>query len=277
MQKLTCAITGGSGYVGSALQTALVERGHRTISWSRRGSSVRYELGASVTAQQFEGVDVLIHCAYDFSPLAWRDIEAVNVKPSIELFDSAERAGVKRRIFISSISAYNGCRSLYGRAKLAVEKAVISRGATVIRPGLVYGDRAGGMMGALERIVARAPVVPVIGASQPFHLCHQDDLGKLICAIIEGGQELPTPIIAANAKAVPFSNILRSLARKSGRQPLFVPVPWQLAWLGLKTLEGIGVRAGFRSDSLMSAAYPDPAPDFDSLPSSLCFRPFEER
>ena len=40
------------------------------------------------------------------------------------LLDAARAAGVGRVLFVSSISAYDGCRSAYGRGKLRVETAV---------------------------------------------------------------------------------------------------------------------------------------------------------
>ena len=54
-----------------------------------------------------------------------------------------------------------------------------------------------------------------------------------------------------------------------------MPVPWQLAWLGLKGLELAGAQPNFRSDSLISIVYQDPSPAF-ALIKSLGFqcRPF---
>jgi hypothetical protein len=56
----------------------------------------------------------------------------------------------------------------------------------------------------------------------------------------------------------------------------FVPVPWQVAWLGLKGLEVMGARPSFRSDSLISMVYQNPCPSF-ALLKSLGFqcRPFQ--
>ena len=54
-----------------------------------------------------------------------------------------------------------------------------------------------------------------------------------------------------------------------------MPVPWRLVWLALKSLELAGARPGFRSDSLISMVYQNPAPSF-ALLNSLGFpcRPF---
>jgi hypothetical protein len=58
-------------------------------------------------------------------------------------------AGVRRLVFISTISAFDGCRSFYGKGKLEVERITHSLGGWVIRPGLLYGEKPGGMLGRL--------------------------------------------------------------------------------------------------------------------------------
>jgi hypothetical protein len=50
-----------------------------------------------------------------------------------------------------------------------------------------------------------------------------------------------------------------------------MPVPWQLAWLGLKGLELAGAQLNFRSDSLISLVYQNPCPSF-ALLKSLGFK-----
>ncbi len=112
-------------------------------------------------------------------------------------------------------------------------------GYAVVRPGLVYGERPGGMMGALEKAVKAGPVVPLIGdGSYPQYPVHEEDLAELVFALcqIEAPAE---PVSAASGEAIPFRELLRRIAARHGRKPLFVPVPWPLILGGL---EGDGAR-----------------------------------
>jgi len=95
---------------------------------------------------------------------------------------------VDKIIFLSSISAFEGCRSLYGKAKLEIEKVAADLGATIIRPGLVYGsERPGGMYGSLQRVVARFPIMPLIGSGKHLqYLVHEDDLCELLLGFAAG-------------------------------------------------------------------------------------------
>ncbi|MDW8310394.1 MAG: NAD(P)-dependent oxidoreductase [Verrucomicrobiales bacterium] len=272
-----CALTGGSGYVGSRLAAALQRAGWEVVHWTRRvgpaGRTVSFRLGEEVEAAKLAGVEALIHCAYDFGLHRWRDIYAVNVVGSERLLAAARQAQVRRIICISTISAFPGCRALYGRAKLAMERAAQSVGAVIIRPGLVYGERPGGVFGKLLEQARSARVVPLIrGGLQTQYLLHEDDLATVILRCLEESFVPPTePITVAHEQGWELRDILTQLAAAQNRRLRFVPVPWQLVWVALKSLELLGLRPPFRSDSLISMVYQNPRPDF-TLARSLGFR-----
>jgi len=271
---MKCALTGGNGYVGSRIRAALVSAGHELVDLNRRESATPFELGKEVPTSYFQGCNALIHCAYDFSPRTWQEIQSVNAHGSIKLFNAAISSGVRRLIFISSISAYEGCRSYYGRAKLEVEQFVLAKGGAVIRPGLVYGDSAGGMVGSLSQAVKKA-LVPVVGAEQKMYLSNEEDLSSLVIGLLSIEKPPAGPILAANPTAWKFVEILKRLAAREKVSPRFLRLPWQAVWLGLKSAECLGLKLGFRSDSLISLAYPNPSPDFSLPPElGLSFRPF---
>ena len=142
--------------------------------------AVPFQLGAEISPECFAGVDALVHCAYDFQPLRWEEIRAVNVEGSRKLLKPRARR-TSRKSFSSRPSArYDGCRSLYGRAKLEIEKIALDSGALVIRPGLVYGSEPGGMFGKLVAQIRKSSVIPLIGdGSQIQFLVHNEDLCRV--------------------------------------------------------------------------------------------------
>lgn len=238
---------------------------------------VRYSLEAGVEPVALRGVDVLIHCAYDFGPATREEIERVNVEGALRLFRAAGVAGVKRIIHISSISAFPGCQSLYGQAKLRIEDELRTLNGISIRPGLIYGADAGGMLGALERAVATLPIIPLIGRGDwPMYLAYEEDVCRLIAAIASHEGPLPNePITAAAQRAMKFKDILRDLGQAKGKNVVFLPIPWRLVWFGLRFLESMGIGIRFRSDSLIGMVRGNPAPDFLAQPPfNLPFRDF---
>jgi len=280
--KLVCAITGSNGYVGGCVKNYFAARGWEIRELTRRPKpgthGIKFQLGDEVSPAALAGVDVLVHCAYDFKPLRWEEIRAVNVAGAQKLFSAARTAGVGKIICISSISAYNGCRSLYGRAKLEIEKLALDGGALVVRPGLVYGNGPGGMFGKLTAQVRKASVIPMIGdGSQIQFLVYHEDLSAFIerCA---RGVIIITPRIltAANEQPWAFKQLLLEIARALGRKPQFIPLPWRFVWAGLKSAELCGLKLAFRSDNLVSLMYQNPKPDFSAnREAGLVCRPFQ--
>jgi nucleoside-diphosphate-sugar epimerase len=277
---LRCAITGAAGYVGSAIARGFQAHGWEVIALGRRplegARHVPYELGADPRRLPWSEVDTLVHCAYDFRPKTWVDICNVNVNGGIALLRAAREQGVKRTVFISSLSSFPGCRSLYGRAKMEVEAAALELGCAVVRPGLVWSKTPGSLLGALER-ASRARFVPLIGdGSYPQYLVYDEDLAELIYALAQAdAPSIPRAISAAHPQKHSLRELLHRLAEKQGNQPIFVPIPWRLMHAGLKTLETLGLPAPFRSDSLIGIVFQNPAPQFD-LPEmpKISFRPF---
>ncbi len=124
-QKI-CAITGSNGYVGGCVKNYFASRAWEILELTRSpkpsSRGIPFQLGAEISAAALAGVEVLVHCAYDFTPLTLTEIRAVNVAGTEKLFQAARAAGVKKIICISTISAFDGCKSLYGKAKLEIEK-----------------------------------------------------------------------------------------------------------------------------------------------------------
>jgi nucleoside-diphosphate-sugar epimerase len=280
--KPLVAITGSNGYVGGCLKQRFLERGWDVLELTRaprpgtRG--VAFQLGGDLPAGALAGVQALVHAAYDFKPLNWAELQAVNLQGTAKLFAAAKAAGVPRMVCISTLSAFPGCRSLYGRAKLEVEKLAAEQDALVVRPGLVYGNGPGGMFGKLTAQVRKSNVIPMIGdGSQIQYTVHEEDLAAFVEPFCAGKTNPPGRLyVSANPQPWTFKNLLQEIARGQGRRPKFVPLPWRFIWLGLKTAETLGVRLNFRSDSLVSLMYQNPAPDFSpNAAAGLVCRPLE--
>jgi nucleoside-diphosphate-sugar epimerase len=278
----TCAITGANGFVGQAAVRRFQDLGWNIVALVRQpqlappGCEARaFTLGEPVAPEVLAGVDVLVHTAYDFSLCSWADICRVNVVGSEYLFDAATRAGVKRQIFISSMAAFEGCRSLYGLGKLTAEDALRIRGGVTIRPGVIYSGQNRGLVAKITTLAKKFPVVPMIGSGRyPLYTCHVEDLCELMVHVAQMDQPPGDILIAANASPV----MLRTLAEgEKGVDALrlIIPFPWRLIAAGLWLAESLGLRLGFRNDSVVSLVYANQTPDFTAIQNMpVVFRPF---
>jgi nucleoside-diphosphate-sugar epimerase len=280
--RAICAITGTGGYLGGCVKNYFERHGWEVLALTRRpkpgARAVAFQLGAELPPPALAGTTALVHCAYDFKPLHWEEMRAVNVDGTRKVLQAARAAGVRQIACISSISAYEGCRSLYGRAKLEIEQTALAAGAVVIRPGLIYGDHPGAMFGKLVGQVRRSSVLPIIGdGSQVQFLVHNEDLAAFLEKFAAGKIEAAPPILtAAHEQPWTFRQLLSEIAQGLGKKVKFVPLPARLVWAGLKTAESCGLRLDFRSDNLVSLMYQNRKPDFTpNAAAGLVCRPFQ--
>lgn len=278
-----CAVTGTGGYLGGQVKGFFEARGWQVLKLTRQpapGRAMPFRLGEDIAPATLAGVRALVHCAYDFTGVRWPEIHRTNVTGTEKLLRAAQAAGVPRIICISTISAFDGCRSLYGRAKLEIERAALEARALVLRPGLIYGDEPGAMVGRLVRQVSRASVaLPLVGGSKTQYLVHVEDLCSFIHRFAEGTAPAPNhPLTVAAPQPWTMRSLLEAIAEARGSSVRLAPVPWRMVWLPLRLLEACGFRPAFRSDSLVSLMHQNPAPDFSGNERhGLRCRPFDPK
>lgn len=245
--------------MGSRLRDALVQDGWRVRVAARRprpgDDAVSWSLGRELPQGSWDGVEALVHCAYDMTVRDPADVQRVNVDGSRLLLRSAAAAGVHRIVFISSMSAYPGTTQVYGRAKLAIEEEVLRLHGISVRPGLIWGDDPGGMVGALLAL-SRLPVVPVLRGTAKQFPVHEDDVTRTLLRLLDTRMLPPGVVGLAQPQAVPFEELLRALAAREGRRVRAVPVPWRLLHLVLRAAELLRVPLPVRADSLLGLVRP---------------------
>jgi nucleoside-diphosphate-sugar epimerase len=266
-------VTGANGYVGGRILDHLRSLGSDAIALVRRPEpgdhgARPYSLGEPLGEGVLDGVHTVVHAAYDASPRG-AQIAAVNVAGSMPLLDGLhERGG--RAVLISSLSAFDGTRSLYGQAKLALERAVLERGGIAVRPGLVFGVNAGGLFGAMANALSRRSIAPMIGGGrQRLFVTHDEHLAGLIAAVT--ATEAPDSgllLFAAHEVPTNLRGIAGVIAAAHGHRLTALPVPAAPVALALRSAELAGLQLPFRSDSLVSLMNPIPLDQVSALARS---------
>ena len=254
------AITGANGYVGSTLRAALAASGYRVISLQRSAPAagtwdyLPYSLEDGPAARLPGDVAAVVHCAYDLRARARTEIDRINLGGTAKLIRAL--AGIPI-VFISSMSAYSGTRQIYGRTKLACEDLVAAHGGTSLRLGLVHGDGDGGMIAALRKVAA-LPLVPMLHPDSYQYTIHTQDMADCVAATI--AQPPPHRVLGvASPRRVPFSEIIRTLRATATFKSLRpIPVSSTLLYRALRAGEAVGLRSGFRADSLLGLMHPAP-------------------
>lgn len=265
---IACAVTGANGYVGSHI-SALLTKHFQVVPMGRKAGpdGIVWQMGDSGVAESLRSrhISVLVHSAWDMAQtnakLNWK----TNVEGTRSLIDEARSAGVKRIVFISTISCFETARSDYGRSKLAAEKIILDAGGTVIRPGLVWGERAGGMFGSLRKRVNGGGIVPMVGTGlYAQYLVHEEDLAAAVLRAVQDECLARKVLTVAHPKPWMLRDLILRIAAEEGKQVKLVNVPWRLVYVALKSAETVGLKLSFRSDSLLSLVYPNPSPSFSN-------------
>ena len=265
-------VTGASGYVGGRVLSHLRAQGIDAVALVRRPApeeegARRYALDAPLEDSALEGLRMVVHAAYDLSQRGER-VRAVNLSGSLPLLDALAAQG-GRALLISSLSAYEGAPSEYGRTKLELERAVLERDGIVLRPGLVFGANGGGLFGAMVAALSRRAIMPMIGGgSQRLFVTHDERLSELVAAIVAGSSQADRPLFAAHEVPTTLRAIAEQIARAQGRRLAAIPFPGALARLGLRSAELTGLGLPFRSDSVRSLASPIPLDQVSALARS---------
>src|SRR4051794_30325375 len=100
----TAAVTGANGYLGSRVASRLTESGwnvRELTSTPATPDQVSFTLLEGVEAGGLKGADALVHCAYDFRPRRWEDIDRANVLGTERLLAEARSSGIDSIVQIS--------------------------------------------------------------------------------------------------------------------------------------------------------------------------------
>ena len=269
------AVTGAQGYLGSQISQRLRSEGHEVFELVRRPSgsphAIEYSLGGTIDPKVFSsrGIESLVHVAYDFRQTEWDSIQRINYDGSVALFNAFREGGGRYGVYVSTIAAWEGCRSLYGKAKLMTERAARDHGFWILRPGLIRGGTPGGIVGTMLRFLRKLPAVPVIGYG--LKCLYGVRVGPLCEAVSRMAIRRPRDdddalVIAADEVPMSLDEVLReTIAEQRLGWRLLIPCPWQLVWMAIRALEGLGISIGLRSDSVISLMNQDPNPRLRNL------------
>lgn len=270
-ERGTVVLTGGSGFVGSALCRGLAAAGWHVRAAQRtpglggdRVQHVPYDLTRPMPPSLFVGVSTLIHNGWLMTCRNERQARRVNVDGSRRLFDAARAAGVARIVFVSSCSAHDRALSIYGRTKFEVEGLLDPARDLVVRPGLVIGQ--GGMALRLQNFVRVLHLMPVLlgrdGELSVQPIGRADLVRGMVRALDDG---ITGRLVLANPEAVGLSVLALALVGKDAYPTMRLPVFAGWASVGLGLGELLGIRLGFGRDNLLGLTGAVVQPSVDDL------------
>jgi len=251
--KPLVALTGATGFIGQYLLNELPKRGYRLRVLLRRPTMLPEGCASAVIgdlakpynmAEALSGVDAVIHSAgiaSTMSGLPEDDYRLFNTEATVKFARAAERARVKRFVFLSSIRAQSGPTAdgvlteereprptdAYGRSKLAAEQGLADTRLdwVALRLALVYGPGVEGNMARLIKL-ARSPYpLPIAGLKAEHSLLALDNLVEAVDKVLAVQQPLKRPLIVADPKPLTLGAIIAAMRQGLGRRAALFYVP----------------------------------------------------
>ena len=261
-------LTGAAGFVGRHLVPLLSREGwivRRVVRDPSSDSSdvVIRSIGPDTDwSAALQGVDAVVHlAAHVHRPPSESEsgpYRAVNTEGTLNLARCADKAGVRRFVFVSTILVHG--RSSDGRAPFSerdvltplghygVSKAAAEAGLkdlaqgsdmriTVIRPPLVYGSGAKGNFSTLLGAVRRGIPLPFASIDNRRAFLSVDNLASFIAVRLAAQDGNFEVFLLADAEQVSTPEFVRRLARAAGVKSRLFPMPVALL-NGLLTISG---------------------------------------
>ena len=187
------AITGGTGFVGQAVLDIAEEQMQPIKALARKASDrshtrVEWVMGdlhdTKALDQLAAGAPAVIHIAGLTNTPDPAEFARVNVEGTANVIAAAKHDGVRRFIFVSSLSAREPELSRYGASKAEAEELVKASGLdwTIVRPPAVYGPRDVDMFELFRTAKWGFVPLPPSGATSIIHV---HDLAKLLLSLAD--------------------------------------------------------------------------------------------
>lgn len=149
MRPHTIFLTGGSGFVGSAVLDRLLAEGYAVHALVNRRPIDRPGVQSfagglfddAAIHKGLEGCDAVIHLVGIIRENGDQTFERIHRDGTRRLVDAAKRLGVRRFIHMSALGARPGTASRYYTTKAEAEAYVKASGLdyTILRPSLIHG------------------------------------------------------------------------------------------------------------------------------------------
>lgn len=239
-------LTGGTGVIGRAAVTALLEAGHdvAAVARSETAAETVRRLGAEAVrgnvldraglAAAYEGADVVVNLATSVPvghaallPGAWRRHDRLRTEGVTNVVEAARSAGVRRVVqeSVSFLYADQGDEWVTEQSPVAItpmtepaavgesivqDYACCSRVGVVLRFGTIVGDDP--QTRYWLRSAVRGRAVGIGHPSDWAHVVHTDDLGDAVLAALQA----PTGVYNVGAEPVQRHDLVQGYADAAG-------------------------------------------------------------
>ena len=234
-------LTGGTGFIGGHVRSALLRKGHEIrLLTHRRGNGLEAgveQVEGDVTlpatfAGLIKGCDATINLVGIIREFPGRGMtfERLHVEATKNVIAAARAAGVTRHLQMSALGTRPDAVSGYHRSKFRAEEEVRASGLdwTIFRPSIVFGPKDD-FINKLAGYISSYPAIPVIGNGkyrlQPISA---DDVARCFALALEMPVTIGLTFELCGPDRLPYNDMLDTIGRVLGKShvtKIFNPLP----------------------------------------------------
>jgi uncharacterized protein YbjT (DUF2867 family) len=251
---IRCLVTGATGYVGGRLVPELLDRGYGVralarnpdkladIPWRDRVEVARGDLGdpGSLT-EAFDGMDVVYYLVHSMGTSA--DFVAAEAESARNVVAAAQRAGVKRLVYLGGLHPSGADLSPHLRSRVAVGEILLDSGieTVVLQAGIVIGSGSASfemMRHLTNRLPAMTTPKWVHNKIQPIAI---DDVLHYLAEAATADISTSRTWDIGGPDALEYGDAMQVYAHEAGlRRRLIIAIPFLTPtiaslWVGLVT------------------------------------------
>jgi len=232
-------LIGGSGFLGTHVAQALLERGARLRIASRNPErAFRLKTLANLGQIQFvrcnvtnpasvaaamRGAEAAVYLVGAFKG----DLQALQADGAGLAAKSAADEGAGAFAYVSATVADSESESAYARTKALGEEAVKAAfpRATILRPSVLFGERDE-FINMFAGLISMMPALPIFGANAKLQPLWVDDAAEAIATALAGpAAHGGKTYELAGPEVVTMGELNRRIARAQGRKRAFIEMP----------------------------------------------------
>ncbi len=239
-------VTGATGFVGREVVRELSAAGHKVRILTRKGNAQQTQeilshfeaevhngnvVDAASLQGALTGMETVVHLVGIISEAGKITFENVHVCGTRNMIAEAQRAGVKRFVYMSALGTRPNAVSRYHQTKWAAEELVCGSGLdyTIFRPSLIYGPQDH-FVNLFAKIIRFSPVVPVMGDNRArFQPVPVEVVAAAFARSLAEPESIGETYDLCGPETFTIPEILDHIMRAMRRKRLKLHVPMKLA------------------------------------------------
>ncbi len=271
-------VTGATGFTGTRVVPLLLKSGYNVRCLYRASSDrsslagldIEWALGDVSDPQSLtsaiQGADALVNVA----SLGFGHAESI--------LRSANEAGVKRGIFISTTAIFTQLNAGSKSVRLAAEEAIQASGLdyTILRPTMIYGSPRDRNMWRLIRLLRITPVMPIFGdgesLQQPIFV---DDVAQAVLLALQTDATIGKSYNIAGKAPLTYNQVIGTVASALGKRVWKLHLPYMPIVHMLQFTEHMKFRLPIKAEQVLrlnenkAFSYEEARRDFGFSPRSF--------